>query len=54
MDKERVRALLREAMMIANPGEYGLGTESLSYEDDDKAAWCRIVDILEEIMEQVK
>ena len=54
MDQVKVQALLQEAHRILFPGEYGLGSEAISYPDDDKEAWVRLGEIVEEISKEVQ
>lgn len=48
MDAQRLKEILEEMHMIANPGEYGLGSEPKSIPDNDKAAWERMGELIEE------
>ena len=50
MTKERVKEIVGEMHKIVFPGEYGLGSEKGSIPDDDKKAWERIGELVEELV----
>lgn len=51
---ETIDKLWTRLNMIANPGEYGLGTERGSFaDDDDKKAWEEVGKILEEMNREI-
>lgn len=40
--------ILHDMEMIVNPGAFGLGSEVKSYTEDDKMAWVRLGELIDE------
>jgi len=45
--------ILEAMRQIANPGEYGLGTEAESIPHDEKKAWEKIAELIEELSDRL-